>query len=684
MLTTDPLGPIPEVQLELLTPARESVIYEVVPSFVWSGGVEGADHQVVVWRASDWGHVWDGSTGSETTAVYNFNGEALEPELTPGYECVWEAQAWWDESEGQTDSRVSVSVVPHSAGRFRVYTDPVPIEGKMYITSDWGGSPYFLEGDSHNRTFSAVPFVGGRISPHGDKMVYEAWHCCLTGTGSFPNMAIEIWTADLDGSNAVNLTAAAGLGGVNCLVEWSPDGSMVAFSHSEGGAGGVFPCEVGFHTWVMNADGTGAHRVTPDGYGSSWFGCWSPNGYRLMSQRIADGGVFTIDVDGTDILDVPNIGGSPDWSPDGAKIVSSWTESGAVGGEPGVWRQLRLTDTDGNNPVTLLEQFVKDSEAQAHLSAMGMDPVGSLGELQWWVGPREPEWSPVGDRFAFPAAWPFDPDGPHFNKQNELWVYDLATAEVSRLTYDWWRDSVVSWGGPNTSPEDPSVTVDNTTVTFSDVADDGLTTIIRDDDPPPAPTGYQFCGECYEIDSTATYTGPITICMSYDEADIPHGNENSLKLMHYDEATGQWENITTFHDKVANTLCGEVDSLSVFSIAAAPEFIGLLEPVNNDGSSIFKLNRTVPVKFQLLATDGSYMTDAVAKLYVAKVTDEVVGTYEEPESTSAADTGNTFRYDAEANQYIFNLGTKSLSTGTWSLRVEVNGMVEKEVWISLR
>jgi hypothetical protein len=172
--------------------------------------------------------------------------------------------------------------------------------------------------------------------------------------------------------------------------------------------------------------------------------------------------------------------------------------------------------------------------------------------------------------------------------------------------------------------------------------------------------------------------------MSYDEADIPHGNENSLKLMHYDEVTGEWENITTAHDKVANILYGEVDSLSVFGISAGPEFLGLLQPVNNDGSSIFKLNRTVPVKFQLKDTDGTYMTDAVGQIYVAKVSDQVVGSYTEPESTSAADSGNTFRYDAEADQYIFNLGTTGLTEGTWSLQVTVNGVVMKEVWISLR
>jgi hypothetical protein len=113
-----------------------------------------------------------------------------------------------------------------------------------------------------------------------------------------------------------------------------------------------------------------------------------------------------------------------------------------------------------------------------------------------------------------------------------------------------------------------------------------------------------------------------------------------------------------------------------------PKFIGFLGPINNDGSSIFKLNSTVPVKFQLLSADGSYRSDAVATLSVAKVGNDAIGTYQEAVSTAAADSGNAFRYVGD--HYQFNLGTKGLSEGTWSLQATVNGAVMKEVWISLR
>jgi hypothetical protein len=95
---------------------------------------------------------------------------------------------------------------------------------------------------------------------------------------------------------------------------------------------------------------------------------------------------------------------------------------------------------------------------------------------------------------------------------------------------------------------------------------------------------------------------------------------------------------------------------------------GFDEPVNADGKSIFKLNSTIPLKFSL--TGGcSEITNLVARLYLAKVSNSIVGTEMEAISTSNADTGNVFRYSG--GNYMYNLSTKGLSTGTWQLRVDL-------------
>jgi hypothetical protein len=98
---------------------------------------------------------------------------------------------------------------------------------------------------------------------------------------------------------------------------------------------------------------------------------------------------------------------------------------------------------------------------------------------------------------------------------------------------------------------------------------------------------------------------------------------------------------------------------------------------------VFERGSTVPAKFTL--TNGSAgITDAVAKLYAAKVTDEVVDTEAETSSTSPASLDNLFRYDATSENYISNRSTKGLTAGTYQLRIHLADGVSRPVRVSLR
>lgn len=121
------------------------------------------------------------------------------------------------------------------------------------------------------------------------------------------------------------------------------------------------------------------------------------------------------------------------------------------------------------------------------------------------------------------------------------------------------------------------------------------------------------------------------------------------------------------------------------SFMVTVQFAGnfFLQPINVDGSSIFKQGSTVPVKFKLSGASAG-IANVVAKLYLASVSNNVVGTELEAVSTSAADTGNTFRYDASADQYIFNLSTKNLAAGSWQLKIDLGDGVLHTVVISLK
>lgn len=121
-----------------------------------------------------------------------------------------------------------------------------------------------------------------------------------------------------------------------------------------------------------------------------------------------------------------------------------------------------------------------------------------------------------------------------------------------------------------------------------------------------------------------------------------------------------------------------------FTVKVVYNFAGFLQPINNDGTSIFKAGRTIPVKFRLTAADGSIIPNAVATLAVAKVSDQVIGFFEEAEASGASNLDNYFRYDPTAGQYIYNLSTVGYTTGTYVLRAHLNDGTDHDVYVSVR
>src|SRR4051812_38606024 len=143
----------------------------------------------------------------------------------------------------------------------------------------------------------------------------------------------------------------------------------------------------------------------------------------------------------------------------------------------------------------------------------------------------------------------------------------------------------------------------------------------------------------------------------------------------------------TIHDGAGNP-----SSISL-PYTVQTDFVGFTQPVNDPwtltNGSVFKFGSTVPLKFQLKNGAGALISDALAQAIAnqcaAKLSFAKVGTNSLPvdEGTylDAADSGGCFRYDATADQFIYNLGTKSLPSGAagqqWSLRalITVNGGV---------
>jgi hypothetical protein len=109
----------------------------------------------------------------------------------------------------------------------------------------------------------------------------------------------------------------------------------------------------------------------------------------------------------------------------------------------------------------------------------------------------------------------------------------------------------------------------------------------------------------------------------------------------------------------------------------------VLQPINIDGSSVFKAGTTVPVKF-LLTGACAGISDLSATLSFAKINNYVSSAINEAISTSSATSGNLFRYDPSSAQYIFNWSTKNLTTGTYQLLIDFGDGVPRTVGLGLR
>ncbi len=113
---------------------------------------------------------------------------------------------------------------------------------------------------------------------------------------------------------------------------------------------------------------------------------------------------------------------------------------------------------------------------------------------------------------------------------------------------------------------------------------------------------------------------------------------------------------------------------------------GILEPINPDSSSSFKLGRTIPVKIRITDCVSGEPVNTLAPDVSLALIDLGGGPVNELISSSAADEGTTMR-SAGSGQYIFNLSTKlsqfnlgqDLRAGVYQLTISAPGEFEDVV-----
>jgi hypothetical protein len=101
-------------------------------------------------------------------------------------------------------------------------------------------------------------------------------------------------------------------------------------------------------------------------------------------------------------------------------------------------------------------------------------------------------------------------------------------------------------------------------------------------------------------------------------------------------------------------------------------FLGFQQPINADGSSVFK-GGVIPVKIKITDYFGVSIPDASPYVFYSGTSSYPVGTDAEPLANTNGDSGNLMRYDATAQQYIFN----------WDIRPTTVANGTYQVWVDL-
>ena len=285
----------------------------------------------------------------------------------------------------------------------------------------------------------------------------------------------HVYLMDADGTGRTRLTHD-GPRAVSGQPAWSPDGSRIAFVRQVPAGGD----NVRVGIWVMNADGTNPHAVTPTpATNVAESGpAWSPDGQRLAFSRERLGAktisaqIVVADIGsgqeqvlvGETRSDLFSIGG-PAWAPDGGRILFTRTTldrrayfrpSLQLVKPDGTGRQTLAADAQGGTWSPDGSRIAFTSVRDHNGDNCGSDECSYDGEIYVMKAdgsqPRRltvskaddegPAWSPDGQRIAFQSDRNF-PDGQSPE------VYSM-TADGTCLT--WLTNGAPGSGSPAWRP----------------------------------------------------------------------------------------------------------------------------------------------------------------------------------------------------------------------------------------
>jgi len=197
------------------------------------------------------------------------------------------------------------------------------------------------------------------------------------------------------------------------------------------------------------------------------------------------------------------------------------------------------------------------------------------------------------------------------------------------------------------------------TIQFDTVSGAGSTTVQVIDpagsDSPAPPAGFTLGDPplYYEIHTTASFSGPVSVCFNY--AGISFGT-GTPRLFHFE--AGAWTDITTSVDTAAMTICGTATSFSPFAIFVSPVTrTGFYSPVSQVAGFVntAKGGSTIPLKFNIYV-NGVEQTDTAGVSFQVWAVSCSATEAEAPVDFTTTG-GTSLRYDTDGGYFVQNWKT---------------------------
>jgi Tol biopolymer transport system component len=287
-------------------------------------------------------------------------------------------------------------------------------------------------------------------SPDGTKIAFLSARALDGSDLSNPNLTLNVWVMNADGSNQIPLTRVTAVNANAALpVRWSPDGTKLVFP-ADRALDGSDAANVNStrNIWRINADGSGLTPLTrlTASIADSFVAVWSPDGTKIAytSTRALDGSnalntnnvsnIWAMNADGSSPTPLTKLtaanaaGFDPAWSPDGAKIAFAsmraldGSNASNTNGAANIW----VMNADGSSPTVLTKLTAASTTTAA------------------------PVWTPGGAQILFVSARALDgSNAANTNAVQNIWVMNADGSSQTPLT------KLTTTNTSSTSPNQP-------------------------------------------------------------------------------------------------------------------------------------------------------------------------------------------------------------------------------------